>query len=151
MVIAFLAAHPDLHLVVASVARGLQEVLWEELALLVEVIPRSLLHQSPWNEDVLITPTFILHKQQTDLLQFKPAHAVAIIYFDAFAPASQPELWTEDVFKKLYQMLHPGGVLVTYCSKGVVRRAMQAAGFAITKIPGPPGKREMVRANPLSP
>jgi len=55
-------------------------------------------------------------------------------------------LWTQEVFEKLFAAMHPGGLLVTYCSKGVVRRAMQAAGFIVEKIPGPPGKREMVRA-----
>lgn len=115
------------------------------------------LHQAPWQEDASITPLFTLNKQQTSLLQFQLQTPVHLIYFDAFAPTAQPELWTEDVFKRLLAMLVPGGVLVTYCSKGVVRRAMQAAGFIVTKIPGPPGKREMVRAttpnpsHPLSP
>lgn len=106
----------------------------------------SLLHQCPWQREVQLTAFFVLSKQQTSLLDFKPSHPADLIYFDAFAPAAQPELWTEAVFQKLHEMLRPGGVLVTYCSKGVVRRAMQAAGFTVTKIPGPPGKREMVRA-----
>jgi tRNA U34 5-methylaminomethyl-2-thiouridine-forming methyltransferase MnmC len=69
-----------------------------------------------------------------------------LIYFDAFAPNAQPELWTEEIFKKMFAILKPGGVLTTYSSKGTVRRAMQAAGFSVEKIPGPPGKREIVRA-----
>jgi tRNA U34 5-methylaminomethyl-2-thiouridine-forming methyltransferase MnmC len=69
-----------------------------------------------------------------------------IIYFDAFAPAAQPDLWTKEVFEVLYAILKDNGILVTYCSKGVVRRAMQAAGFAVEKVPGPVGKREIVRA-----
>ncbi len=69
-----------------------------------------------------------------------------LIYFDAFGPRVQPELWTEEMFKKMYSSLAPGGVLVTYSSKGDVRRAMMASGFDVQKIPGPPGKREMVRA-----
>lgn len=69
-----------------------------------------------------------------------------IIYFDAFAPTHQPDLWTKSVFEKLYESLEPKGIMVTYCSKSIVQRAMKDAGFKIEKIPGPPGKREMIRA-----
>jgi tRNA U34 5-methylaminomethyl-2-thiouridine-forming methyltransferase MnmC len=68
-----------------------------------------------------------------------------VIYFDAFAPGSQPELWTPEIFNKMYDLTLPGGVLVTYCSKGEVRRAMTQAGYLVEKLPGPSGKREMVR------
>lgn len=69
-----------------------------------------------------------------------------LIFYDAFAPDSQPELWTEERFHEAHKMLAPGGVLVTYCAKGDVRRAMMAAGLTVEKLPGPPGKREMLRA-----
>ena len=69
-----------------------------------------------------------------------------LIYFDAFAPAAQPELWSAEIFSYLYSLLTHNGILVTYCSKGIVRRTMESVGFTIEKIPGPPGKREMVRA-----
>lgn len=109
------------------------------------------LHRCSWEEDYLLHPLFVLHKKQHNLLHLPATPAFHLIYFDAFAPAAQPELWTEEVFRLLYQKLHPGGVLVTYCSKGVVRRAMLAAGFVVEKLPGPPGKREMLRARrPLS-
>jgi tRNA U34 5-methylaminomethyl-2-thiouridine-forming methyltransferase MnmC len=68
-----------------------------------------------------------------------------VIYFDAFGPPTQPEMWTLDVFQRMYNALRLGGVLVTYCAKGEVRRTMQAAGFAVERLPGPPGKREMLR------
>ncbi|MBX2971832.1 MAG: tRNA (5-methylaminomethyl-2-thiouridine)(34)-methyltransferase MnmD [Flavobacteriales bacterium] len=68
-----------------------------------------------------------------------------VIYFDAFGPPTQPEMWTLDVFQRMYKALRPGGVLVTYCAKGEVRRTMQAAGFTVGRLPGPPGKREMLR------
>ncbi len=106
------------------------------------------LHQCEWGKDVLITPFFTLNKIRIDLINFSTSQPVNLIYYDAFAPAAQPELWTKEVFEKLISMLVPGGVLVTYCSKGDVRRAMQAAGFSIEKIPGPRGKREMVRTLP---
>jgi tRNA U34 5-methylaminomethyl-2-thiouridine-forming methyltransferase MnmC len=74
-----------------------------------------------------------------------------LIYFDAFDPKVQPELWTKEVFEKLYSMMIEDGILVTYCSKAAVGRAMQAAGFKVEKIPGPLAKREMLRATKLSP
>ncbi|MDP4262791.1 MAG: tRNA (5-methylaminomethyl-2-thiouridine)(34)-methyltransferase MnmD [Bacteroidota bacterium] len=104
------------------------------------------LHQCEWGKDVCISPFFTLHKSNVGLPRYSTDQRFNLIYFDAFAPASQPELWTKEVFEKLYSMMYPGGILVTYCSKGDVRRAMQAAGFGVEKIPGPRGKREMLRA-----
>lgn len=69
-----------------------------------------------------------------------------LVYFDAFAPEIQPEMWTELVFRQLYDAMARPGILVTYCAKGIVRRAMKAAGFQVSKLPGPPGKREITRA-----
>ena len=104
------------------------------------------LHQSNWNDEKVINEFFTLEKQRSGLQEFTTGNQFHLVYFDAFAPSAQPELWTKEIFEKLFGMLLPGGVLVTYCSKGDVRRAMTAAGFTIEKIPGPPGKREMVRA-----
>ena len=72
--------------------------------------------------------------------------AFNLIYFDAFGPRVQPELWTAVVFEKMYNALKSDGVLVTYSAKGSVRRAMQEVGFQVERLPGPPGKREMLRA-----
>jgi tRNA U34 5-methylaminomethyl-2-thiouridine-forming methyltransferase MnmC len=69
-----------------------------------------------------------------------------VVYFDAFSPDAQPELWTEDVFRCVYGLMRRGGVLTTYCAKGDVRRAMLAAGFGVEKLQGPPGKRHILRA-----
>jgi len=111
------------------------------------------LHQCEWENDISITPFFTIHKRKISLLDINSSNLFHdglfgqnLIYFDAFAPAAQPELWTKKIFEVLYSGLMPEGVLVTYCSKGTVRRAMQAAGFILEKIPGPPGKREIVRA-----
>ncbi len=106
----------------------------------------QLLHQCEWEQDIPITPFFTLHKVKNNLLNFTTPELQHLVYFDSFAPAAQPEHWTKEVFEKLSSILLPGGILVTYCSKSIVRKAMQAAGFVVTKIPGPHGKREMVRA-----
>lgn len=93
-----------------------------------------------------INDFFILEKRIENILTMNDSNQYDIIYFDAFAPTAQPELWTEEVFSKMYSILTPGGCLVTYCSKSIIRRAMMAAGFYVTKPQGPWGKREMVRA-----
>jgi len=104
------------------------------------------LHQCKWNEPVVIHPLFTLYKSLVPLQDFKAESPFHLIYYDAFAPAAQPELWTLQTFEQLYAMLANGGILVTYCSKGDVRRKMLAAGFKVEKLAGPPGKREMLRA-----
>lgn len=103
------------------------------------------LHTSGWNKQMPITNFFSFKKVNAMLDEYSPADPVDVIYYDAFAPSAQPELWTETTFRHLLKMLAPGGILVTYCSKGDVRRAMLAAGFRVEKIPGPKGKREMIR------
>jgi tRNA U34 5-methylaminomethyl-2-thiouridine-forming methyltransferase MnmC len=104
------------------------------------------LHNSEWEQDIRILDNFIFLKKQIHLQNFSSSPQFHLVYFDAFAPTAQAELWTAEMFDKLYQALLPGGILVTYCSKSVVRRAMEAAGFKVTKPQGPWGKREMLRA-----
>ena len=101
---------------------------------------------SPWNSSSPIHETFTLEKDIADLLDFRCREQFHLVYFDAFPPQEQPELWTEEVFARLGSCMYPGAALVTYCSKSSVRRAMQAAGWHVEKLPGPRGKREMVRA-----
>lgn len=105
------------------------------------------LHESSWDTTHAITNGFSFTKRNISLESFSSRDPVDLIFYDAFAPSAQPELWTVEIFQKLFDLLRPGGILTTYCSKGDVRRAMMAAGFTIEKIPGPPGKREMVRAS----
>jgi tRNA U34 5-methylaminomethyl-2-thiouridine-forming methyltransferase MnmC len=107
------------------------------------------MHECGWEEMYEITTYFRLTKIKSNLLDFSTNDQFDIIYFDAFAPKAQPELWTKEIFEKLYPITKPGGILVTYCSKGEVRRAMQAAGFRVEKLQGPPGKREMIRAKKI--
>ncbi|MEZ4722459.1 MAG: tRNA (5-methylaminomethyl-2-thiouridine)(34)-methyltransferase MnmD [Flavobacteriales bacterium] len=104
------------------------------------------LHQAPWNESTQITDQFQLEKRHTSLQAFEPKAKFDLIYYDAFAPHAQPELWEPVIWEKLYAMMSAGAVLVTYCAKGQVRRDMQSAGFWVERLEGPPGKREMMRA-----
>jgi tRNA U34 5-methylaminomethyl-2-thiouridine-forming methyltransferase MnmC len=104
------------------------------------------MHHCEWEKDISIMPYFTLNKRNTDLIDFTTDLRFHLIYFDAFAPGAQPQLWTKEIFEKLYKLLFTGGMLVTYCSKSDVRRNMLAAGFAVEKVQGPPGKREMLRA-----
>jgi len=106
----------------------------------------KLMHESIWEKDVLIHPLFELHKTNQSLLNLPVNQSFHLIFFDAFAPSAQPELWTQQVFEKMFHLLSQNGTLVTYCSKGDVRRAMLAAGFNVEKLKGPLGKREMLRA-----
>lgn len=108
------------------------------------------LHEAEWNAGVEITPKFALEKIETTLADFVPFRKYDLVFFDAFAPRVQPEMWTMQVFDKLFAAMNPGGILVTYCAKGEVRRNMIAAGFVVEKVSGPPGKREMLRALKIS-
>ena len=126
------------------------------------------LHTSPWEKDVQLTPHFALRKVETDVNKWvenrertmsnindsvtnaeSPALNLSfnLIYFDAFAPEKQPEMWSQELFNRLYVLLDKDGILTTYCAKGVVRRMLQTAGFTVERLPGPPGgKREILRA-----
>jgi tRNA U34 5-methylaminomethyl-2-thiouridine-forming methyltransferase MnmC len=104
------------------------------------------IHNAAWGENIDLTPLFTLKKIESDVQAFVSTQTYDIIYFDAFAPAVQPELWTEEIFRKMYNALNQGGILVTYCAQGQVKRNMKAAGFRIERLPGPPGKREITRA-----
>jgi tRNA U34 5-methylaminomethyl-2-thiouridine-forming methyltransferase MnmC len=106
----------------------------------------SALHGASWNEAVAISSTFKLMKIKEDLLEVNLTNQYDLIYFDAFSPSQQPALWEESVFLKLYQHLNTGGILTTYCAKGDVRRTLKGIGFVTERLPGPPGKHEMLRA-----
>lgn len=106
----------------------------------------QLLHQVPWEKDQEITSFFKLHKKKLFFHEIKTENSFDLVYFDAFGARVQPELWTEEIFTVMFRAMKSGGVLVTYSAKGSVRRAMQAVGFQVERLPGPPGKREMLRA-----
>ena len=118
----------------------------EELKSLARKTDYDLMHTSPWGKTVEIVADFGLKKEQ---ILFKDISAVAeydLIYFDAFGARVQPELWTVEIFQIMFNAMKSNGYLVTYAAKGSVRRAMQEVGFLVERLPGPPGKREMLRA-----
>ena len=110
----------------------------------------SEIHATSWGEFAVINPNFKLKKQKETLQQTNfETEIFDLVYFDAFGPRVQPEMWTLELFKKLYHALKPGGILVTYCAKGQVKRDLKSAGFDVENLPGPPGKREMIRAKKM--
>ena len=105
------------------------------------------LHAVHWGYPVVLEKDcFTLTKLECDFTTLNLSDKFDLIYFDAFAPDKQPEMWEEQQFEKLYKALNNRGILVTYCAKGEVRRRLQRCGFQVERIPGPPGKREMIRA-----
>lgn len=100
-----------------------------------------------WDADIAISEFFRFKKTNADFLAFEvPKSAFDLLYFDAFGYRAQSEMWSREVFVKCFDLLKPNGVLVTYASKGVVRRTMEEIGFVVDRIEGAPGKREMMRA-----
>lgn len=129
-------------------------VNWEEVQLLnytkklgVESSILEQIHLGEWDKEHNLSENFTFKKYHHDVLNFTHQLSYDVIYFDAFAPEKQEEMWSEEVFKALYEALNKDGILVTYCVKGEVRRRLQSLGFAVEKLSGPVGgKREMCRA-----
>lgn len=130
-------------------------VLWEEAKQLdyplkLEVLDYKpifeLMHTSGWEKEIEIASKFILTKKNKDFKDINEHEMFNLIYFDAFGARVQPELWTVAIFEKMFNALKSEGYLVTYAAKGSVRRALQEVGFLVERLPGPPGKREMLRA-----
>jgi tRNA U34 5-methylaminomethyl-2-thiouridine-forming methyltransferase MnmC len=107
------------------------------------------LHNCDWEKKQELSTYFKFTKNHISLEKYNTNLSFDIVYFDAFSPNKQPEMWNENIFKKLYLILKDDGFLVTYCAKGVVKRTMKDAGFKIIELDGPPGKRQMTRANKL--
>lgn len=105
------------------------------------------IHAASWNEEVTISEHFTLHKIKADLktYTFSNLPQFDIVYFDAFAPDKQPDLWTPEIFESIYSCCKPGANFVTYSAKGMIRRQLSSVGFEMERLPGPPGKRQMLR------
>lgn len=104
------------------------------------------IHSSPFDQQTEITQYFTLEKSRTNFLEYNSTEQYNLVYYDAFAPQTQPELWTVAAFTQLNSLMIIGGIMVTYCAKGEVKRNLKQCGFIVESLPGPPGKREMVRA-----
>ncbi|WP_299064504.1 tRNA (5-methylaminomethyl-2-thiouridine)(34)-methyltransferase MnmD [uncultured Polaribacter sp.] len=108
------------------------------------------MHTNSWEKKHQISETFSLTKRKQFIEDIKDKNTFDLIYFDAFGARVQPQLWTVEIFQKMFDSLKENGILVTYSAKGSVRRAMQEVGFTVERLPGPPGKREMLRARKIS-
>lgn len=105
------------------------------------------MHSCDWEKEHRFSDSFLFKKIKKSLQEIVPEkERYDLVYFDAFGPPVQPEMWTEDLFSKLFAALKPNGALVTYCAKGEVKRTLKKVGFIVESLPGPPGKREMIRA-----
>lgn len=107
------------------------------------------LHKVEWGSYQKITTKFNLNKIRIELANYKTLEKFDVIYFDAFGPRVQPEMWDKAIFENMYEILSEYGILVTYCAKGSVKRTLKEVGFDLESLSGPPGKREMTRAKKL--
>jgi tRNA U34 5-methylaminomethyl-2-thiouridine-forming methyltransferase MnmC len=105
------------------------------------------LHTSPANTTFEATTNFycLLHHRKIEEITL-PKNEYDLVYFDAFGPRTQPEMWSEEILKKMFDSIDSGGMLLTYCAKGSVKRSLKSIGFLVESLPGPPGKREITRA-----
>lgn len=105
------------------------------------------LNDAEWDKAVEITPTFTLEKRKADFLTSPLPDNIDVVYFDAFAPEKQPEMWSENALRRVAETMNHGAVLTTYCAKGTIRRLLQTLGLTVERLPGPQGgKREILRA-----
>lgn len=107
------------------------------------------LHQTPWNEKINIAENFTLEKVEGKIEEYFTDKTFDLVYYDAFGPDAQGEMWDKEIFRKLFSMMKKDSIFVTYCAKGQVRRDLIEVGFTVERLPGPPGKREMIRARKI--
>jgi tRNA U34 5-methylaminomethyl-2-thiouridine-forming methyltransferase MnmC len=106
----------------------------------------SAIHAADWEKMTEINPFFQLKKMNGDMSRYIPDTTFDLVYFDAFAPEKQPEMWSAEIMHRLAEAMKPGGIFTTYCVKGTVKRILRDCGLTVEKLPGPPGKREILRA-----
>lgn len=104
------------------------------------------IHAARWNSPAFITEWFTIEKRLTDLTSEDPAGIYDLVYFDAFGPDKQPEMWSPEIIRKIAAVTHPGSLFVTYSAKGDLKRILKSLGFDVIHLPGPPGKRVFTRA-----
>jgi len=126
--------------------------IWKELNYTHQLnLPEShnifnLIHSSKWNKETAFPSYFDFQKLEKSILDVELSRAFDLIYFDAFNPDLEPDLWTEEVFKKIFEAMNSNSLLTTYSTKGMVKRALKSCGFELKKKPGPAGKREILNA-----
>ncbi len=104
------------------------------------------LHSCEWNKQNQITKSFLFNKILGNVLEINFSDNYDVVFFDAFSPEKQPEMWDKKLFEKIYNVMNTGGVFTTYCAKGIVKRTLKETGFKVELLPGPPGKRHIIRA-----
>lgn len=104
------------------------------------------IHDAKWGGIGVVNNFLTIQKEEQKLEDFMPRKAIDLVYYDAFGPNAQAEVWDINLFDKLFNYMNDNGVLVTYCAKGQVRRDLETVGFIVERLDGPPGKREMLRA-----
>lgn len=105
------------------------------------------IHAADWGVPTLISNNYKILKLPNTVQDFTPDHSFDLIYFDAFAPGKQPEVWDKTIFEKLFHIMNQGAVLTTYCAQGKFKRNLKSIGFKVESLPGPPGKMQIVRAS----
>ena len=142
--------NPALHIAYTSYeTHPIAESIWSQLNYINEPnATESYAHTmlAPWNENVALSSNFNILKIDKAIQALQAKDQFDLIYFDAFGPRAQAEMWDVSVFELLHRALKPGGVLVTYCAMGQFKRDLKSLGFVVERLPGPPGKREMTRA-----
>jgi tRNA U34 5-methylaminomethyl-2-thiouridine-forming methyltransferase MnmC len=108
------------------------------------------IHECDWNKPVEIHPHFFIEKKETSLQKFNTDKKFHLVFYDAFGPPSQPEMWTREILQQIVSMMAPSAIFVTYCAKGQVRRDLEFCGLKMERLPGPPGKREMLRGTKIN-
>jgi tRNA U34 5-methylaminomethyl-2-thiouridine-forming methyltransferase MnmC len=125
----------------------LQREVWTQLNYAPDDATFTWLHDAPWNVSVARDDEFTICKMAGKLEDVTMPEGIDVVYFDAFAPSKQPHLWTYDILEKVIRGLSPDGIFVTYCARGQLKRDLRALGLNVETLPGPPGKKEMVRAS----
>lgn len=126
-----------------------EEAIWRQLSYFQKPEEKAIYYElmaASWEEPLALNANYTLTKVKNSIQDWQPKALFDLIYFDAFGPRAQAEMWNKAIFEKLFTALNKGGVLVTYCAQGQFRRDLKAIGFEVLSLPGPPGKREMTRA-----